>query len=229
MSSLNPTRVARAFTLLELLVVVGLIAAFSLVLLTSLGSTRGAALQAAQGTLANLLVAARTQAAASGESSRLLIQFDAASGTAPTRFLRHLVLQVQVRGTWQSVTDAFLPEGTYLMPGNFSLPAGLLAATDAPWTRSDGSALRSTALRISNLSEESIEGGVVEQWLSIPFAAAGTTSASGDLVIAAGRPRAPGSYAAGGSPIELTHPEQVRGLTLSAYGVATLINSRTSF
>jgi hypothetical protein len=101
--------------------------------------------------------------------------------------------------------------------------------TDAPWTKSDGSALRSTALRSGNISAELVDGGVVEQWVSIPFAAAGTTSASGDIVIAAGRPRAPGSYAAGESPVELTHPEQVRGLTLSTYGVATLISSRTSF
>jgi type II secretory pathway pseudopilin PulG len=222
-------RAAPAFTLLELLVVVGLISAFSFILINTLGSTRGQALQSAQGALANLIVAARTKAAASGQSSRILIQFDATTNMAPTRFLRHVVLQVQVSGTWQSVTDAFLPEGTYIIPGNFAFPPGLLAVTDAPWTKSDGSALRSTALRSGNISAELVDGGVVEQWVSIPFAAAGTTSASGDIVIAAGRPRAPGSYAAGESPVELTHPEQVRGLTLSTYGVATLISSRTSF
>lgn len=229
MSPSHPRRIVRAFTLLELLVVVGLISAFSFILLNTLGSTRGAALQSAQSTLANLIVAARTKAAASGRPSRILVQFDATSSTAPTRFLRHLVLQAQVNGAWQSQTEAFLPEGVYVVPGNFAFPAGLLAASEVPWTKNDGASLRSTALRSVNISAVSIDGGAVEQWVSIPFAAAGTTNAPGDIVIAAGRTRAPGSYAAGEAPVALTHPEQARGLTLSTYGVATLINGRAGF
>lgn len=221
--------VVAAFTLLELLVVVGLIAALSFAVFGALGSTRGAALQAAQSTVANLLVVARTKASASGQPTRLLVQFDATSSTAGTRFLRHLVLQVQVNGTWQSLTDVYLPDGVYVMPGNFAFPAGLLASTDIAWTKSDGSSLRSTALRNANLTSESVYAGTIEQWMNIPFAAAGTTSASGDVVIAAGRVRPPGSYAVGESPVELQHPDRVRGLTLSSYGVATLINSRASF
>lgn len=219
----------RAFTLLELLIVVGLIAAFSFVVIGALGSTRGAVLQSAQATVANLLVAARAKAAASGQSTRLLVQFDTTSRTAPTRFLRHLVLQAQVNGAWQSLSDAWLPDGVYVVPGNFAFPAGLIATTGVAWTKGDGSNLRSTALRNVNLISESVYGDAVEQWASIPFAAAGTTAASGDIVLAAGRTRPPGSYAEGESPIELQHPDQVRGLTLSSYGVATLINSRTSF
>lgn len=229
MISSAPRRAASGFTLLELLVVVGLIAAFSFAIVAAVGSTRGAALQSAQSTFANLIVAARTKASASGQTTRLLVHYDATSSTASTRFLRHLVLQVQVGGTWQPLTDAYLPDGAYVVPGNFAFPAGLLATTDVAWTKSDGSNLRSTALRNANLTSESIYGGTVEQWVSIPFAAAGTTGASGDIVIAAGRARPPGSYAGGESPVELQHPDQVRGLTLSSYGVATLINSRTSF
>lgn len=231
MSPSRQRRVARAFTLLELLVVIGLIAAFSFVLVNAWGATSGAALQSAQGLLANLVVAARTKAAASGQSSRILVQFDTASGTAPTRFLRHLVLQVQVNGTWQSLSEAYLPEGTYVVPGNYALPSGLLAMADTPWTRpSDGQDLRSTALRSANLIVDAIYGGVTEQWTGVVLSPNGTTTNSnGALVIAAGRPRAPGSYGAGESPVELTHPEQVRGLSLSTYGVATLIHSRAGF
>lgn len=219
----------RAFTLLELLVVVALVSVLSFFVASALGPTRGAVLQSGQSTLANLLVVARTKAAASGRPVRLLLQVDASNPAAHPRFLRHLVLQVQADGTWQSVTEASLPSGVYLMPGNFAFPDGLFAATDAPWIRSDGSPLRSTALRSANLSAEAIYGGVAEQWVSLPFAAAGTTNAPGDLVLALGRGRAPGSYAAGESPIELENPEQVRGLSVSAYGVATLVNSRASF
>lgn len=218
-----------AFTLLELLVVLGLISALSFITLGALGAAGGSALQSGQGIVANLVVAARTKAAATGQPARLLIQFDPGSPGASSRFLRHLVLQAQVNGAWQSVTDAFLPNGVYVIPGNFAFPGGLLAPADTPWTRSDGQNLRSTALRSGNITSEAIYGDVVEQWISLPFAPAGTTAASGDLVLALGRARAPGSYAAGESPVELVSPEQVRGLTVSSYGVATLINSRTSF
>ncbi|MBX3735377.1 MAG: prepilin-type N-terminal cleavage/methylation domain-containing protein [Candidatus Didemnitutus sp.] len=231
MISSAPRRAASGFTLLELLVVVGLISAFSFILINTLGTTRGAALQSAQGMLANLIVAARTKAAASGQSSRILIQFDATSNTAATRFLRHLVLQVQVSGTWQSLTEVYLPEGTYILPGNYALPLGLLAATDTPWTRpSDNQDMRSTALRSGNITVAAINGGTTEQWTGMVFSANGTTTNSnGALIVAAGRPRAPASYGSGESPVELLHPEQVRGLSISTYGVAALINSRAGF
>ena len=45
----------------------------------------------------------------------------------------------------------------------------------------------------------------------------------------AGRFRPPGTYQPGESPVELDNPENVRGLTLSAYGVPALINTRASF
>ena len=53
--------------------------------------------------------------------------------------------------------------------------------------------------------------------------------AIGDIILAAGHVRPPGSYLAGESPVELESPENVRGLTLSSYGVPVLINARASF
>lgn len=222
-------KVPRAFTLLELVVVVGLIAALSLVLLGALNSGRGSALQAAQGTLANLLVAARSKAVASNQPVRLLVNFNPSNTDQPSRYLRYVVLQAQNGASWQSLADAFLPEGAYVVPGKVTIPAGLFAAADSSWNKADGSDLRSTTLRNNNSVTEAINGAATELWLCIPIAAMGTTTASGDLIVAAGRPRAPGTFAAGESPVELTNPEEVRGLTVSQYGVATLINSRTSF
>lgn len=224
-----PRRVIRAFTLLELMVVVGLIAALSFVLLGALKPGRGSALQAAQGTMANFLVAARSKAAASNQAVRLLVNFNPANADQPSRYLRYVVLQVQSGAGWQSVTDAFLPDGAYVVPGNVTIPAGLFATANSTWTKPDGSDLRSTTLRSNNSVTEAINGPTAELWLCLPLAATGTTTASGDLVIAAGRTRAPGTFAAGESPVELFNPEEVRGLTVSQYGVATLINSRTSF
>jgi len=195
------------------------------------GSGKSAALQSAQATLANLITATRTKAMTTGQSARLLVHVDAASTATPPRYLRYLAVEIQTPSGWQLVSDAYLPDGVFVIPGNFSpLPAGLFAAgTSSPWTKSDNSALRSTALRSAQISSEQIGGAGAEQWTSIVFSPAGTTAQSGDLVLAAGRPRAPGSYPPGDSPIELENPEEVRGLTLSAYGLPTLVNDRTSF
>lgn len=221
-----------AFTLLELLVVVGLIAALSFVLVGGLGGGgKAAALQSAQATLANLVTAARVKAMASGQPARVLVCIDPNSTAQPGRYLRYVALQVQVAGTWQLLTETYLPDGVYVVPGNFtSIPAGLFPAnTSTPWTRSDGSALRSTVLRNGSITAEAISGNVAEQWVSFSLSAAGTTTQAGDIIVAAGRRRAPGSYAVGESPVELENPEQVRGISLSQYGVPVLINSRASF
>ena len=181
--------------------------------------------------MANLTTAARVKAMASGQPARVLVCIDPNSPAQPSRYLRYVALQVQVAGTWQLVTEVYLPDGIYVVPGNFSsIPAGLFPTSPStPWTRSDGSALRSTVLRNSSITTEVINHAVAEQWVSFSISAAGTTAQSGDIILATGRRRAPGSYASGESPVELENPEQVRGISLSKYGVPVLINGRASF
>jgi type II secretory pathway pseudopilin PulG len=226
---LAPRSPLAAFTLLELLVVAGLTAAFSVVVIRGLGGGgQSAAVQSAQATLANLISVARTKAMASGQSSRLLINVDAGGSSQPLRFLRLVAIQTQVSGGWQTITEAYLPEGVYVVPGNFAVtPAGLFSAV--PWTRADGSALRSTALRSNQITTETIAGAAAEQWVSLTISAAAGTAQSGDLIVAPGKPRPPGSYLPGESPVLLDNPDGVRGLTLSAYGVPALINARNGF
>jgi len=220
---------SRAFTLLELLVVVGLISALALFVLGALQPGRGAALQAGQAIVANLLVAARTKAVATNRPVRLLVNFEPTRDAPPIRYLRYVVLQFQAASGWQSVADVFLPDGVYVVPGNGAVPTGFFGAMETAWTKPDGSLLRSTALRESNAVNEAIDGARVERWLAFPLSAMGTTASSGDLILAAGRPRSPAELAPGESPVELVDPEQVRGLTISQYGVATLIDSRAGF
>ncbi len=221
-----------AFTLLELLVVIGLIAALSVFLLGNLASGgKSGALQSAQATVANMLVATRMKAMASGQSVRFLVNVDQNSTAQPSRFLRYIAIQIQMSGGWQPAAEAYLPDGAYLIPGNFaSIPAGLFAANTATaWVKSDGSNLRSTALQNGNISAETINSPTAEQWVYLTISAPGTTANSGDIILAFGKRRPPGTYAAGESPVELENPEEVRGLTLSSYGVTALINSRASF
>ncbi len=227
----GPSR-ERGFTLLELIVVAGLIAALSFFLVSGLGGGgQSAALQSAQAAMANMVIAARTKALASGKSSRVLIQVDAASTGQPLRYLRYVAIQTQTASGWQTFTDVFLPDGVYVVPGNFTVvPAGLFAAsTSVPWTKADGSALRSTALRSSQITTETINSAGAEQWVSFTISPNAGTAQAGDIILAVGRLRPPGSYQTGESPVELINPENVRGLTLSSYGVPALINARTSF
>ncbi len=216
----------RAFSLLELLVVVGLIAVLAVTAIGTLGNNEATALRAAQATLANFIVAARTKAVATNRPVRLLVNVDSGS---PDRFLRQAVLQIQEGAAWTTLGEASLPEGVYVLPGNFALPPGLFTADTAGWTRNDGSSLRSTAFRSANLLTEAILSPDPESWMALPIAAVGTTNSPGDIVLANGRRRAPGEFGAGESPVELSRPEQVRGLSVSTYGVATLIDRRGNF
>ncbi len=220
------------YTLLELLVVIGLIAALSYFLIGGLGNSgKSAALQSAQATMANLVAAARTKALASGQSSRVLVHVDAANPGQPQRYLHYVVVQIQTSTGWLTIADTFLPDGVYVVPGNFAtIPPGLFAAnTPTPWTKVDGSALRSTALRSNQITSETINSAGTEQWVSFTISAYAGTAQAGDIILASGRLRPPGSYLSGASPVELDNPEDVRGLTLSSYGVPVLINARTSF
>jgi type II secretory pathway pseudopilin PulG len=220
------------FTLLELLVVVGLVAALSFMLISRLGGGgKSAALRSAQATLANMIIAARTKAMASGQSSRVLFHVDATSTSQPLRYLRYMAVQTQASTGWETITDAYLPDGVFVVPGNFAvIPTGLFPANTAiPWTKVDGSALRSTALRSNQVSSESINSVTPELWVGITISTYAGTAQSGDVVLASGRLLPPGSYLAGESPVQLDNPENVRGLTLSSYGVPALINARTGF
>lgn len=224
--------VSSGFTLLELLVVIGLVAGLSFFIAGGLsGSGKLAALQSAQSALVHLVTAARTKAMASGQSARVLVQIDATSTAQPLRYLRYVAVQTQSSTGWQTTVETYLPDGIYVVPGNFSaIPAGLFApGTTTSWTKADGSALRSTALRANQITAETINSAGTEQWVSITISANAGTMQSGDIILATGRVRPPGSYLAGESPVELDNPDSVRGLTLSSYGVPALINARTSF
>jgi prepilin-type N-terminal cleavage/methylation domain-containing protein len=232
MKTLPSLSCERAFTLLELLVVMALIATLSFFLLSNHGEGgRSASLRAAQAQFSNLLALARTQAMASGQSCRMLVNVDPSSASEPRRYLRYVVVQLQTTSSWQTLTDAFLPDSVYIVPGNFSsLPAGLFAVSEnVPWTKVDGSALRSTALRSNRITTETINGSTAEQWVNLTLSSASNTTQSGDIILINGRPRPPGSFAEGEAPVVLENPGNVRGLTLSVYGVPALINSRTSF
>ena len=219
------------FTLLELLVVVGLIATLSFFLIGGLrGGGRAAAMQSAQATLANLVTAARTKAAASGCRVRILICADPAD---LARFRRTLAVQQESTlnsNTWNA--PAFitsLPDGVFVLPYRGRIPAGFYDSQSSWVKYNSTNPLESSSLSGSPVSV-ALEGNPANSWDLIQFTPAGTLSTGvGDVVLASGAQRPPGSYLAGESPVQVTNPENIRGISISTYGVPALINSRASF
>lgn len=230
----------KAFTLLELLVVIGLIGAMSFLLARGLaGSGTTSALQSAQATAANLIITARTKAPATGRKTRLLVNIDAG---APERYLRHLVLQLARQSgsspaDWDTLATVTLPEGVYVMPASLTETGGLLA-NPAEWRRVSDSAadLVSDLFHNQSLSVQLEGDATAQRWAGVGFTPNGTLAAlaggpppKGALVIVLGVRRPPGSYKPDESPVQLRNPQTVRGLILSAYGVPALVSGRSSF
>lgn len=217
----------RAFTLIELLVVIGLIAALAAVLAVGLRpSGQGVALQAGQSAVANLINAARLNALATGHDTRVLLCVDTAS--ADDDFLRRLAWQEKTDQGWITQGETRLPDGVAMLPRNPEAFAGLLAP-GAAWIRGDGAALRSTAFRPGADVRMAVNSPDAADWSAVTFSSAGTTMGSGDLVLGSVVVRAAAERNAGEAPVRFVHPDQVRGLSVSGYGLATLVNSREGF
>lgn len=217
----------RAFTLIELLVVTGLIATLAAVLAVGLRpSGQGLALQAGQSAVANLIQAARLSALATGRETRVLLHADAAA--ADGRFLRVLAWQANTESGWRTGGEIELPDGVAMLPSRPDAFAGLLAPGLA-WTRGDGAALRSTAFGPGGEVGAVVNSPDATRWLVLTFASAGTTLGSGDLVLGSVVARPAAAVATGQAPVCFIDPAQVRGLSLSGYGLATLVNTREGF
>lgn len=225
-----------AFTLLEILVVIGLIAGLSFWLIGVLGGGRAMSLSTGQTLLANLITAARTKAPATSHKTRLLINADPSQ---PDRYLRLLVLQVARQPgasptDWDTSLSAQLPEGVYVVPPSL---AGIVA-NPADWKRvSDPSADLASDVFENQALIYQMNGDPSEQpWFGVAFTPNSTLSAllsgpppKGTVVLAQGRIRTPGSYGEGQPPVELFNPQNVRGIMLSAYGIPALLPDRSAF
>jgi len=218
------------YTLLELLLVLGLVASLSAAALLGMRGNPAVAVQAGQALVADLVTAARARAVAGGQPTRLLLHRDAASVHAPARFLRYLVLQEFDPGAndWATVTTAFLPTGVYLFPAQSLGPA--FFREPQAWVLEGGAPWRSHAFAEAPLTL-AVNAVEPETWDALAFGADGVPAFDRheeerhNLILGWARLRPPGSAA----PLAFDQPESVRGLTLGNYGVPILANERSAF
>jgi prepilin-type N-terminal cleavage/methylation domain-containing protein len=215
-------RSANAFTLIELLIVIGVISLLASATGLSLREGRpAAALQSAQGTVASLLSAARGQAALSQRRTILIVEGD----SRREGFLRDIRIAIETgqdSGQWVlNGEGAVLPTGIYVVPGPMPPAGATLNSATGAWPAGRLSSLQPAAAG-SILSRERGPAGVYLQ-MSQPFGLAGTMRASGgDKWVLSPARRAP-------DKLIFTNPDWVRGVVLSSYGLAILINDGPGF
>ena len=215
-------RTSHAFTLIELLTVLGLIGLMTGVMgLAWRDGSPGIALESAQGTVVSLLAAARGQAVLHQNRAMLVVDAD----PAQELFLRGIHIAIETApgsGRWWITGDGtVLPRGIYFVPGSGGVSGATLEAAPSGWpdTRRSSTEL----LPGESIAPAPENPGGKYLGLVTPLTASGLPGAGGGdkLVLAIARRTTTG--------VIFAHPEQVRGVAVSAYGVAILINEGIGF
>ena len=158
---MGTARAERAFTLIELLLVIGLsLALMAAFLIRPNDLGRATSLAAADNAVVSALNAARMRSIAGGKDVRVLIELEN-RGTLTLQ-------QLRADATWQTIETVRLPRGTGIVPHASRWP------TAGP---------TSTALSAPTVSV-SLAGAALLPHEVIVFSAHGTTGTSGSLVIA---------------------------------------------
>jgi len=212
-----------AFTLIELLVVLAVIGILAGVAFSGLGgSERSTALRSAQATLANALSATRNRALARGVPVALAVHDDP---TNPARYRRTIAIVENIAtGTPQVVSVFELPKHAYVLPHRARFPEQLRESGN--WIGgTSGNALGSTRfLNAGGVISVSINSPTAELWEYALVTPSGTMSGGGSLMVGLAERIDDGPF-----PIRFYSPEQVRGLMVSNYGLARMINGRAGF
>ncbi len=213
----------RGFTLIELLVVIGLIAVLAGGIGLSLGGgDKSNGLKSAQNIISSLLSGARGQAALSQADAALVVNVN----TTDDNFLRELriVKRDSTNTKWVvSGNPIYLDKGVYIVPSETAnLSTVTFGTTNGTWSK-----LYSTAFYISDKSVIYIDDSATvkindsEYAVISRFTSLGTTSA-GQIVLSS-------ADLTGPNQLKFSNPDNVRGATISAYGVTTLINEAEAF
>lgn len=220
-------RAAQAFTLIELLIVVGLIALLVGAVGLALGGTGSTALATAQNSLASMVGTARAQAALKQTEARLLIYATRPPIGESDKFYRYLrVVIAETPGStgagarWTPVgSPVLLPSGISVVP---TLPAAFLAP-GVTWPNNPqptSTFLSATAARYTITGDTATSAA--DTYLAVQFAADGTVTPTGAKLALAT------ATIANGLP-QFNNAGSVRGLLLRPSGGITRVNEPGSF
>jgi prepilin-type N-terminal cleavage/methylation domain-containing protein len=211
----------RGFTLIELLVVIGIIAALAAgVGLALRDNNPSSALRGAQGLSVSALSSARGQAALTQSVAKLIVQADISKET----FLRAIRVVVSADGgaTWKQVGgEIVLPNKVYIVPSG-SVPGLTLSGWGG--RKSTFFSASAPAAVPNAAGTPAFEGlWISSGWISslgVLSSAGGITS--GNIVVGSGN-------VTGANAVSLDNYESLRGVAVSRYGVATLVDDAASF
>lgn len=235
----NPSRVSlHAFTLLELLVVIGVIAVIAGIGVAAFsGRNPGASLSNAQAISISLLNSARARALATGYPARLLLAAD--DTNAPDDYLRRLYVAYQevtgVNATTGAVTLEWrlTDNGTPLDQGIYAIPPNLAATQlDSTVTLADFTSanLKSVTSGGSAVFSQNFGNEIKSKifyYFEINAQGGGfSPTIAYRLVFANAQVAPPGSTPPGP---RFDNTNFVRGFRLSTYGVPSIVNDAASF
>jgi|GEM_PF-792754 len=214
--------IPRAFTLIELLVVIAVVGILAGLAFSGTGvAEQSTALRSAQATLANALSATRSRALARGVPVALAVHDDPNN---PGRY-RRMIAIVEDMGTAPKVVAVFeLPKHVYVLPHRARFTEQMREPGN--WVGgSSGTALGSTRfLSPGGVITVAINSPIAERWEYALVTPSGTMSGGGSLIVGVAE-----RIDAGPFPIRFQSPAQVRGLMVSNYGLARMINGRAGF
>ena len=221
-----------AFTLIELLVVIGIIALLAGALGLGLRDDGNATtnLRAAQSTVASLLSSARGQAALKGGSAALFVSYDLANKRDD--FLRYCVVATSTdNATWTAVNEGYyLPKGVYFVPRVAPTGTGVETGVSFGGIVSDGFDPNTLIKKVKTSDASTMWLVLAVNSLGQRFNISGTAlSATGTKVVLSVANIQPPTATNTDPPMKYSNSQNVRGFTISQYGVAGFINDAAGF
>ncbi len=222
-ASISPPARRRAFTLVELLVVVGLIVLLVGGIGFALGDTGATSLANAQNTLASLAGTARAQAAVRQTEARLLVHATRGDAEKYLRYLRVVVAATPGStgpgARWIAIgSPVSLPRGIYVVP---ALTAGL-TASGVTWPRNPAP----VSTLLTPASPYTVTGDpattAADTYFALQF------SPDGTVLPTAAKLAVSTATVSNNLPL-FNNPGAVRGLLVRASGSVTFVSDANSF